>query len=688
MKKKIILILIAVLALAFVGTSFFMSADVSHDLVRIYEAQFSRIFYDRNGEIIRIEPNKTGYLSQKLDTVPADFAELLLEKEDKYFYMHFGVNPVSVGRAIFRMFIGNSRIASSTITQQLTKILLGHEQNRSWENKLQETLYAIALEMNLSKEEILQMYLNSIYFGNKISGLNLASQFYFGVTLEMLNKAQILQLLATISSPSRTNPFLKNNSNVVKNLSDRLEISSRSQVELTEKEILFQKETFNQVVSKDSYFEMQSLGLDCPATCKLTVDEDLTVKIREIMQRNIWARLGEKAENGAVVVIKLPENELLASLGTPDPSADFNGYQIDMTRQPRAIGSTVKPFIYANGFESGLRPYTLIEDKEYRYETGHGFSFYPKNYDYKYHGLVNLHYALSNSLNVPTVKVLEFVGLDKFYGFLTDVLEFKPSQKLTDYQFGIALGQLEMDLLHLTYYFTIFPNQGHLYPLKISEGQEIFGLDKKVFDKSQAQLINKILLDRVTASDQFGLRSDLNFPKAVAIKTGTSREFHDSWAIGYTPDFLVGVWIGNARNEAMSGVSGQSGAGAILHEVVNLLLNSKYNKNTLWQFDLLEEYNDNGQIEFGLSGDDFTEAKNVLLEENQSLILSPHDGDVFLLDDDTQIFLKASSEVEWFADGISVGSGADISWRPEESGSLEIEARGVAGSESVRVEVE
>jgi len=439
---------------------------------------------------------------------------------------------------------------------------------------------------------------------------------------------------------------------------------------------------------------LQSLNIDCQDNCNLTIDKELTENLREILKRNLLSLYEKDAVNGAIVVIKLPENELLSIVGSPDSKVSSLGYQINMAKETRPIGSTIKPFIYLKGFENDLRPYTLVEDKEYKYTIGSGFAFYPKNYDYEYRGEVNLHYALTNSLNVPTVKVLEYAGIDNFNKFLLDDLEFSPAQEIENYQLGIALGGLEMDLLALSYYFTIFPNEGNLLSLKVfGDGHPAgcpspfatstnFSQNKKIAAEKYIQLINKVLSDRKTGIEQFGMKSNLNLPQDnYAVKTGTSREFCDSWTIGYTPDFLIGVWIGNSDNTPMDRVSGQTGAGAIWNEAMNLLINSEYNKKTPFNFNLIKEFYKNGNIEYGLVNDDYEKNKNLL--ENNNLILNPHDGDIFLLEEITQIPLRAREEVEWSVGDKFIGVGKEIILDVEDFGSYEIRAVGEDGKEEI-----
>jgi penicillin-binding protein 1C len=644
-------------------------------LVEIYESQNSIVIKDRNGEIISILPNKKGYRASYIDEIPPELKEFLIKKEDKYFYYHFGFNPFSIFQVgLAKLGIGN-RKGSSTITQQLVKILLGKETERSLKNKFLEFFYAISLEIFKSKEEILKMYANSIYFGNQVQGIKEAGRFYFGVSPEFLTEGQILQLLATISSPTETNPGEFVNKKIALNLAKKLNLDTK---ELAMEDLSSVKENMENYLNEDLSFEIQPL-LENLKSNQLTIDKDLTEKLREIIQRNLEYLQFKNAKNSALIVIKLPENEILALIGSPDPKSLKEGYQINMLMKPRPIGSTIKPFIYLKAFEKGLRPYTLVEDREYKYITALGFPLYPKNFDYKYRGEVNLHYALSNSLNVPAVKVLEFVGLEDFYDFLEKDLGFKPVQDLNNYQLGIALGVLEMNLMDLAKYFTIFPNNGILKELKISLNQKT--TEREIAKPEYIQLVNKILNDRKTGIEQFGLKSELNlFQENYALKTGTSRDFKDSWVIGYTPDFLIGVWVGNTENLPMDEISGQLGAGRIWSEAMELLFNSQYNRKTPFDFSLVKEYNYNDSLEFGLANDNFDESLEMLKKEEGSLILTPHEGDTFLLED-SQIILKSKENVKWFVNGDFLGQGEEVIFVPAKEGIYQIEAKSQNGLE-------
>lgn len=701
MKIKPILLFLTLIAISLSLALFIITIPFNNKLQRSYLAKKSVIITDSQNRVIKILPNESGAIAIFQDSFPAGLKQALVRKEDRLFYWHLGINPVSVTRAVLHYLKGDKTPSQSTITQQLAKILLGQGQERSLPNKVKEAGYALALELHTSKDSILSMYLNTAYLGNQAEGFLSAAELYFGKEINSLTDEETYRLLATLNNPTNNNPFTKANSESAKILADRLGLLGAP---IDWKESLIdenipvgsRKASWNKYINNDAFFELSSLGLDPKRDMPLSIDKELSVTIRSIMKKNINNIQDSGAQNGAVVIIKTgPEkkaSELLAIVGSPEPNTEAYGYKINMALKPRAIGSTIKPFIYLKGFEKGLRPYTEVEDKEYKYTIGSGFAFYPKNYDYQYHGLVNLHYALSNSLNVPAVKVLEYDGINGFNSFMLDDLKFRPVQDINNYQLGIALGELEMNLLDLSYYFTIFPNEGRLKPLRISEAFPLasanadFSQDKQIAQPEYAQLINRILNDRRTGVEEFGQNSVLNLPfKNFAVKTGTSREFHDSWTIGYTPDFVVGVWVGNAEDRPMKMVSGQTGAGQIWQEVMNLMENSAYATDKQFDFSLVKDYSEDGKIEYGLEGDDYARQKNLLMDKG--LIIRPHDQDEFLLSENTSIILEASESVDWSVNGNILGKGEKYIFEPKKTGTYQILSKGIDKEDKISIYV-
>ena len=668
----------------------FSLSMLEQSLVRKYSELESVLIKDRDGEIIATLPNSKGEYSNYVNELPEELKRLLVKKEDRFFYIHPGINPVSIARATINYIFGGNPGGSSTITQQLAKNLLGNENDRTVGNKVKELFYTLGLEVFRTKESILTMYANTVYMGNNIQGFNQASIDYFGKKLNELSESEFVSLLAGLSNPSTQNPWKSANKKIAAALAARLGVSFDSHIDINDAPDAY-------IHRSATSFEFDSLGQECRESCATTLDKDLTERLREILSRNIYQAWDSGARNGAVIVIKLPENEPLAMVGSPNPANESSGHGINMAIKPRPIGSTAKPFIYLKAFEKGLRPYTLVEDREYKYPIATGYPLYPKNYDGLYHGTVTLHESLSNSYNVPTVKTLEYVELSDFYNFLEQGLAFAPLRDLDSYQFGIALGGLEMDALTLAHYFSIFPEQGLLKPLRLfldrgEDGQTFLPPmsraleERRVTGREFTELVTKVLSDRKTGVEQFGLESSLNLTQDnYAVKTGTSRDYHDSWTVGFTPDYIVAVWLGNAENEPLKHVSGQSGAGQIWNEAMELLINSEYNHKTPFSFDSVKAFLIGGSIDFGLQDDIIDDHRN-LLQENY-LILSPHQGDTILFEPATSIPLKASREATWYVDSVYVGTGLEVNFNPSKTGVFRIQAVSHDMSETTSIEV-
>src|SRR3989339_196332 len=521
-KRDLFIVIGAILLITFLWTG-----KVSSRLHAAYQGEISTQILDRNGALLQILPNQKGqYMTEGTSSVRV--RELVVEKEDRYFYYHLGTNPFSIIRSASHSIFYGERTGGSTITQQLVKNLLGHENERTVKNKLIELFYATALELHTPKDEILTMYLSSAYFGKQTEGIEGGAQYYFGKSTAELTDGEIVRLLALLSAPS-FEPGSAGNTLRATNLGKRLgveEIPAYTKV----------PQAIREPKKDTAMFELSPLHAttDCGHTCTLTVDKELTMKVREIVSDRLSTEQFNSVANAAVAIIKLGKdgepNTLLALVGTPNPYSISDGGQINMALSPRPIGSTWKPFIYGKAIEKGERPYSLIDDTEYRYEIGTGFAFYPKNYDGIYRGDVMLHYALSNSLNVPAVRALQFDSVDAFGVFMQNELGLIPRQSLDTYQLSIELGGLEMNPLLLANYFTVFPRNGILAPLELVKGKNMevpmstmITAPKRILNATTTQLVNKMLSDRLMGVEQFGLESNLNLPfKEYAVKTGTS----------------------------------------------------------------------------------------------------------------------------------------------------------------------
>ncbi|HEY4524625.1 MAG TPA: transglycosylase domain-containing protein [Candidatus Paceibacterota bacterium] len=576
---------------------------------------------DRYGALIFLKPNDKQYFSLYRPSTPPLFTSWLLKKEDRYFYYHPGVNPVSLIEAVLDKFGLINRRGSSTITQQVVKLLLKNETDRSFQNKITELIYSLVHDLFRSKNKILVEYLNSSYFGNRVQGLETASRAYFKVSPDKLSNEQVLQLLVTLSNPSYNNPTSGTNIVLAQNLANTLAVSANIGNFISPNQAVLNLEDFNKL---NDGFELETYFKNSGNNdLELTIDLKLTREIRKIVNNTMPSLYLRDAHNAAVVVINAHTNEILSIVGTPDPESKQFGQQINMALEPRQIASTIKPFLYLKAFENELRPYTLIEDAEYKFRTGDGRTLYLKNFDYRYRGLVSAAYALSNSINVPAVKTLEFIGQEKFAEFLAD-LNYSDQQKIGEHQLGVALGTLPFSLLELTHDYSIFPRQGNYYSIRLFRDQTLNDgffpkIDREIVDKKFIQLINRILSDRHLATDQFGYTSNLNLSlNNYALKTGTSDDYRDTWVIGYTPDFVVGAWAGNADNSSTKKLSGQSGAGEIWSRVMELMVSTQYHKQTPFDFSEIIEIPEGQEANFGLPGDNFEQYRFLLNDKTRN----------------------------------------------------------------------
>jgi len=595
--------------------------QTSELLEQSYRSSITIPVYDTNGEILT--QRKLNSLDPTpLYLLPSSVEKALLEQEDNIFYWHPGFNPWSILRAGYNTTKGKRNVANSTITQQIVKILLQNQNDRTWRNKVSELWYSFVLEIFYSKQEILSWYASIVPVGQNIHGLHAGAQFYFNRNISSLSDDQVIELIATLPCPSVCNPFSQ---------------KTRAEKQNT-------KRKYHNTQQSPAWFESERI---CSKnTCD--INAQITEDLRSILQKNLEQLIDKNVEHGAIVVLNTNGNPL-ALVGSPDPRSERHGYQIDMSRQPRAVGSTLKPLLYALGFDAGLRPYSVITDREYKYTTADGFGFYPKNYNLTYAGDVTARYALANSLNAPAVQVYSFVGGALVLRPLFDFMGVTSRQPLEAYQLGIPLGGAEMspqDLAQL-YQLLITPNP-HLSPA------------------AQA-MIYDILQDRHVRVDQFG---NSIFPRQttpIAIKTGTSREYKDSWAVAYNPEYIIVVWLGNADETPMKQVSGSSGAGIVMRQVLEYLIATNIFKEVAFDDSMLTSIG--GDI--GLITDDVSYHRDIILDSQ--LILQPHNGDEYKLGG--TISLRSRQPSTWHINGdILKSDTTEVKYTPDRTGMYTITA--------------
>lgn len=538
---------------------------------------------DRRGEVL-YESRDKNFGSQKAITlgelhpliVPA-----LIATEDRSFYSHMGVSIRGITRAAFQN-IQSGEIVSggSTITQQLVRIRL-EPKRRSWLYKLREAWLALKLDMRLSKQEILTQYLGSVYFGHQAYGIESAAHTYFGKELRELSTGEIALLIGVIQNPVGLDPF-QYPSNALK----RRTLVLRAMLDAG----VITQEDFDQADAEKLHLAQDTINIKAPhfvfwtlarypdratpgAFLNTTLDYDLQSQVEAIVSRRILDLAEKNVTSAAVVVLDAKTGELLSMVGSADYFDTAHDGAVNAAVAARQPGSSLKPFTYALAMVQGDTPATTVADIFVQLFTEDGNPYTPRNYDYDFHGLVRYREALANSYNIAAVKTLEKVGVSQLIGLLRAAGVTTLTRDPEFYGLALTLGSGEVQLLELARAYGIFPRLGITLPLKVLQDEKV-EVGNKVLDERVAWLISDILSDNDARLPEFGENTPLSVPPyKVAAKTGTTRNARDNWVIGYTPERIVGVWVGNANNSPMRGTSGVTGAGPIFHDVMEVAMN-------------------------------------------------------------------------------------------------------------------
>ncbi len=592
---------------------------------RLYEraAAPSTRIYDRSGRLLYeiLDPHSGAHTPILLDEVPAACVDATVATEDASFYRNPGVDLRAILRALWINFQGGEILSGgSTITQQLARNLLLSPEERievSLTRKLRETILAWRLARTYSKDEILTLYLNEMYYGNLAYGLDAAARTYFAKGATDLDLAECALLAGLPQAPAIYNPLenpdlARGRQRVVLDLLVRHGYLAPDEAELAARETLhfasvpFPIEAPHFVMHVRGQLE-KAFGLEAIYTQGLQVHTTLDLDAQYTARRIMRYRLAQLADTGAgqpdsnvhnaaVVVMDPSTGEVLAMVGSPDyfdPHIDgaVNGA---MTR--RQPGSSIKPITYAAAFDPTrprpLTPATMMVDVRTAFVTREGEPYVPRNYDRRWHGPVLLRQALASSYNLIAVKVLEDVGLETMIeqARAMGISTFDDGELGSpDERFGLALtlGGGEVRLLELTAAYGAFANSGYrVEPVTIARVENHEGRvlkvwetapGERVLDERVAYLITDILSDNFARAPTFGEGSALRLTRPAAVKTGTTSDWRDNWTVGYTPGLVVGVWAGNADNSPMKtgssvGVSGVTGAAPIWHDVMEALL--------------------------------------------------------------------------------------------------------------------
>jgi len=550
---------------------------------------------DRNGVLLREVLSDEGGRCRwvGLEEVSPHVLKATLAAEDRQFFFHRGVNPLSVLRALFQnLRRGEVVSGASTITQQLVRNLSPGP--RTVATKLREAWLALRLERTASKREILTQYINRISYGNQAFGIEAASRLYFDKPASFLSLAEAAFLAAIPRSPTLLNPYRAFRSAKERQLAilARMEewgFISRSERERAGTEGLLLRPASESF--RAPHFCDWVLGQVSPAdrrnlsVIRTTLDYELQRKVETLVRNGLSALEDRGISNGAAVVLDNATGEVLSLVGSRDFFDEAHDGQVNGALALRQPGSTLKAFTYGLALENGLTAASLIDDSPAQVNQVEG-NYRPQNADRRYHGRISVREALACSYNIPAVAVLQAIGPDLLLRRLHSLGFASLRQETGFYGLGLTLGNGEVSLLELTRAYSSLARQGlyerekSILQLKKKDGQGIAGAPareetERVFSPQVAYIISHILADPDARRPSFGYHNPLVFPFAVAAKTGTSKDFRDNWTVGYTRTHTVGVWVGNFKGDPMHNVSGISGCGPLFKDIMLLFRGSE-----------------------------------------------------------------------------------------------------------------
>lgn len=561
--------------------------------------------YDRNDvllyEIYR-EQNRT---TINLKDLPAFVTQATIAIEDKDFYRHRGVAVFSgMIRAVKEMVVNRNLQGGSTITQQLVKTALLTPE-RTISRKLKEVILALWTEKIYSKEQILEMYLNQVPYGGSAYGIEEASKTYFGKKAKDLTLEEAALLAGLPQAPSIYSPYinpqtaLKRRNDVLNSMKNQGYISEELKVKTQKLKVEalppktsirsphFVFYTKNQL---DNYFGIKTVE-EGGLKVKTTLDYKIQAEAENILKEELEKISYLNVTNGAILVTRPATGEILAMVGSVDyfnqPYGAFN-----VTTALRQPGSSIKPIMYSLALQKGYTAASILDDSPAVFNIAGSESYRPVNYDNKFHGKVPLRYALANSYNIPAVKTLNSIGVENFIDFSAKMGIGTWIDK-SRYGLSLTLGGGEVTMVNMAEAFGVLANLGYKMPItyfqKINDSEgnvlrEMIPFKIKEIDPAIAYIISDILSDNFARTFAFGPGSALEIPGyKVAVKTGTTNDKKDNWTIGYTPEFLVTVWVGNNDNTPMNPylTSGITGAAPIWNRVMSYLLKN-YGSGNNW----------------------------------------------------------------------------------------------------------
>ncbi|MDR0995938.1 MAG: penicillin-binding protein 1C [Tannerella sp.] len=541
----------------------------------LFHAPCSTVVTDRNGALLGARIAADGqWRFPPRHTVPRKVERCLLAFEDRQFYRHWGVNPFALCRAFWQN-LRAGRVVSGGSTLSMQVIRLARNKPRTIREKLIEILLATRLEFRASKKEILAMYVSHAPFGGNVVGLDAAAWRYFGHSADELSWAEAALLAVLPNAPSLMHP--------AKGRAALLDKRNRLLARLY-KDKAFDASTYRLALTEPLPAKPQALPQIAPYLVdrfyrerpglysRSTIDRGIQQQVEALAER--WGNMFERSDirNLGILVVDLPSDQVIAYCGNVHHERKEEGYQVDVIRAPRSTGSILKPFLYYALLQEGsLLPGMLLPDVPVNIN-----GFAPQNFDRHFDGAVPAAEALARSLNVPAVHLLQRYGVPKFRDLLRQIGLHTINRPASDYGLSLILGGAEANLWDVTNaYAQMGRSLLHLPQRPVSLLRADTAKAAAYAFRPGAVWQTFDALKELNRPEEIDWRS-ISSMQTVAWKTGTSYGFRDAWAVGVTPRYAIGVWVGNASGEGRPGLVGAETAGPVLFDLFNLLPSSSW----------------------------------------------------------------------------------------------------------------
>lgn len=563
---------------------------------KLFKSPTSFVIEANNGNLLSAAIASDGqWRFPVADSVAVKFKTCIIAFEDKRFYDHFGLDFLAMGRAMRQNFKAKSVVSGgSTLTMQV--IRLSRQQDRTIWQKLLEVILALRLELKYSKEEIINLYAANAPFGSNVVGLEAASWRYYGRDAKTLSWGEMATLAVLPNSPSLVHPG-KNSVRLIKKRNDLLDKLARlkyidqatanlSKLEPVPGKPLPLPQNAPHLLNR---FKAERANLEISSTkIRSTLNEDIQLKINSILKRYNNRYRANDINNISALVLDAKTGHVVSYVGNiyQPENADLESH-VDMIKAPRSPGSTLKPLLYASMLNDGfILPHTLVPDIPTQIA---GYS--PQNYDLGYDGAISADKALSRSLNIPAVKMLQQYKYERFYDKLKKLGIGTLNQPADHYGLSLILGGSEVTMWDLantymgmvrtlnhfnTYKGLYNPNDYNQATYFASETKNEKDYQRNSFLDHGAIWATFNAMEEVMRPGDEGLWEQFSSSQRVAWKTGTSFGFRDAWAVGLTPNYVVCVWVGNADGEGRPGLVGIEAAAPVLFDIFRLLPNGKW----------------------------------------------------------------------------------------------------------------